>query len=213
MFKKHFDDYACEGDKITCEVDGLTITARIERDDDYGAPWEEDDGHGIVSNWTSRDKKPGERVLKDDRGSKRYYDFEASIAKAKKEGWGPTCYRTGDGKLFASQEEANKHADAHFRKTGAIISIEAGTKGDQATLAVERDFKAMKAWCNDEWFWCGIVLSVEKNGVVLAEHAASLWGIDCNYPGSDNSYLMEVANDLLKEAVNVGKETLELLAS
>jgi hypothetical protein len=32
---------------------------------------------------------------------------------------------------------------------------------------------------------------------VLASHAASLWGIEANYPGADNSYLTEVANELL----------------
>ena len=70
----------------------------------------------------------------------------------------------------------------------------------------------LDAWENDEWFYCGIVLSVAKNGVMLDEHAASLWGIECNYPnGSKNAYLMEVANELLSEAIEAGKNTLKKL--
>lgn len=70
----------------------------------------------------------------------------------------------------------------------------------------------MKAWKNDEWFYCGIVLAVSKNGVLLDDHAASLWGIECNYPNGDkNAYLREVANDLLPEAIQAGKNTLKKL--
>ncbi len=86
-----------------------------------------------------------------------------------------------------------------------------GTKGQRAERAVKADFEAMKAWCDDEWFWCYVTLSVSKNDVVLDEHAASLCGIECNYPGGDNSYLLEVANELLDEAVAAGKAVLERL--
>ena len=36
----------------------------------------------------------------------------------------------------------------------------------------------MEAWRKDEWFYCGIVLSVALEGVTLDAHAASLWGIE-----------------------------------
>jgi hypothetical protein len=41
--------------------------------------------------------------------------------------------------------------------------------------------------------------------VRLDDHAASLWNLDCNYPDGDNSYLLEVANDLAGEAIESGK--------
>jgi hypothetical protein len=63
----------------------------------------------------------------------------------------------------------------------------------------------MEAWRKDEWFYCGIVLSVSLEGVILGDHAASLWGIEANYPDSDNAYLSEVANDLLAEAIDAAK--------
>jgi hypothetical protein len=71
----------------------------------------------------------------------------------------------------------------------------------------------MEGWRKGGWFYCGIVLSVSLDGVVLASHAASLWGIEANYPGTDNSYLTEVANELLPEAVAIARETLTRLAA
>ena len=63
----------------------------------------------------------------------------------------------------------------------------------------------MAAWLNDEWFYCGIILSVSIDETELTDHAASLWGIEANYPESDNAYLTEVANELLSEALDVAK--------
>ena len=71
----------------------------------------------------------------------------------------------------------------------------------------------MEGWRKGDWFYCGIVLSVSLEGVQLASHAASLWGIEANYPGADNSYLTEVANELLSEAIAAGRETLARLVS
>lgn len=79
----------------------------------------------------------------------------------------------------------------------------------------------MDAWKNDEWWYGGIVVSVEYEGVTLNDHAASLWGIECNYPKNPNAasavddypnnYLTEVANDLLDEALEAGKEKLSAM--
>ena len=55
----------------------------------------------------------------------------------------------------------------------------------------------IKRWKNNEWFYCGIVLSCEYNGISL-ECNESLWGIACNF-GDDNSYLTEVANELASQ--------------
>ncbi len=63
----------------------------------------------------------------------------------------------------------------------------------------------MAAWLNDEWFYCGIILSVTIDETELTDHAASLWGIEANYPDSENAYLTEVANELLPEALEAAK--------
>lgn len=61
--------------------------------------------------------------------------------------------------------------------------------------------EARKAWFADEWFYCGIVISARFKGHQFENHAASLWAIEANYPDTDNSYLTEVANELLNEAI------------
>jgi|TARA_R110000823_G_scaffold64711_8_gene151884 hypothetical protein len=73
------------------------------------------------------------------------------------------------------------------------------------------DDAARKAWLNDDWFFGSVVLAVLKNDVVLDEHAASLSGVDVNFPGSDNSYLTDVANELLDEALVEGRAVLARL--
>lgn len=133
MFVKGFDKYACEGDLITCHVDGFDVTARIVRDNDHDI--DDDDSHN-----------PDQKVTGCDREQQR--------------------------KLL----------------------------------------EARKAWKRNEWFYCGVVLSVSRQGVKLGD-GASLWGIECNYPGSDNAYLLEIANELLPEALTQARETLNRLVA
>lgn len=71
----------------TIEIDGRDFAVTIDRDD-IGEPWEWEDGHGPVSDWTMRDKAPGEMVLAEDRGFRRYYDFAEACVIARRDGWG-----------------------------------------------------------------------------------------------------------------------------
>jgi hypothetical protein len=70
----------------------------------------------------------------------------------------------------------------------------------------------MDGWRKGDWFYCGIVLSVSLEEDLLTTQAV-LWGIEANYPGTDNSYLTDVANELLPEAVAAARETLARLVS
>lgn len=79
--------------------------------------------------------------------------------------------------------------------------------------AQQRAERVLEAWRTGDWFYCGIVLSVSREDVTLAEHAASLWGVEANYPGSDNSYLTEVASELLPEALAEGRAALSRLCA
>lgn len=77
-----------DGDTFTLR--GYTFRFKTERDEFMGAPWEEHDGHGPVSAWTTREKGPGERVLAAARhGRRRYYDFAEAVRIARRDGWGP----------------------------------------------------------------------------------------------------------------------------
>ena len=76
---------------------------------------------------------------------------------------------------------------------------------DRFAKAQARAEAVMAAWKNDEWYYCGVILAVTIGDVELTDHAASLWGIEANYPDSDNAYLSEVANELLNEAIAEAK--------
>ena len=181
-FTTGFDSYVCENEKITCTVGPFTCTATVYRDDSSEPPWDRDDGHGPVSDWTDRPKRPGERILHADSGSNRYYDFAKAVKIARADGWDAEPYKTG-------------------------------TAGERATRAAEHDFTVLKTWCNDEWWYCGIAVTVECNGVKLtARYDHALWGIEANYPNSKNEYLTEVANELLDEAISAAKAKLAELA-
>lgn len=69
-------------------VNGLNFTVSVDRDEDMGAPWENHDGHGVVSKWVTRDKMPSERLLSRSCSHKRYYDVAASTEIALRDSWG-----------------------------------------------------------------------------------------------------------------------------
>ena len=71
----------------------------------------------------------------------------------------------------------------------------------------------MEAWEADKWFYCGIVVRVSRAGITLDDHAASLWGIEANYPGNDNAYLTEVARELVPEALDAARLALASLCA
>jgi hypothetical protein len=83
----------------------------------------------------------------------------------------------------------------------------------------ERLREARKLYFQGSWCYCGVVLSVSRAGVMLSSNAASLWGLEMNYPrfpnrynpavlNTPNDYLTEVANELLPEALEVGRAAL-----
>lgn len=139
-FKERFDSYVCLGDKIICEVEGYTVTARIAYDDTPDRPDQRQDGF-----WPSLIQTDAGFIGRD----KTLDDFMPERAKAQ-----------------------------------AI----------------------MDAWKADKWFYCGVILSVKIEDVELTDHAASLWGIEANYPDSKNEYLTEVANELLSEALDAARQ-------
>lgn len=96
------------GDTFTHE--GLTFRFEVERDDHMRAPWEEDEGHGPVSKWTTRDKRPGEMIISEDGHHRRFYNFAAAVAIAKRDGWDAAPYGGTRG------ERAARAAMADFKR-------------------------------------------------------------------------------------------------
>ena len=70
--------------------------------------------------------------------------------------------------------------------------------------------KCRQAWFDDEWSYCGIIVTASKGGIEL-EISESLWGLEMNYPDSDNAYLTEEANNLLEQAIDLAPGALETM--
>ena len=145
---------------------GIRFRVQFPFDEFTSAPWEDCDGHGIVSEWTTRDKAPGERVLVTDRSSRRYYDVRATLAIARRDSWGVANPPTG------------------------------ASKRQIAALAVEHDYQYLRGWCNDEWHYCGVVVTREDTG-----EDRSIWGIE----DTEGAYLAETAYELADELIAVGR--------
>lgn len=87
---------------------GYSVRVKVERDDHGAAPWEACDGHGPVSDWRAKDsKRAGERILCEDRGRARFYDFAAAVQLARKDGWGApdTPMKPGERAAWAAEAD------------------------------------------------------------------------------------------------------------
>lgn len=150
-----------DGDTITHA--GLTFRVSIPYDDGHGAPWEECDGHGPVSDWRRNgwsrypEKAPGERVIASDRGSYRYYNVAEATRIAKRDGWGL--------------------GDADMAKLAANLG-RAPTRGEVAAAAVEHDFDYLRRWCTDQWHYVGVVVTLLDSEGDETHESESLWGIE-----------------------------------
>lgn len=127
QFSSSFKSYACVGDTITAEIEGFTVVARLEFDED---------------------------------------------ARPQDHGFDPD--------------------DSDYGEENSCICA---------------------SWERNEWEYVGVILSVSKAGIMLDKHAVSSWGIEANFPGSDNSLLTEVANELLPEALESAKALLKELCA
>lgn len=153
--------------------DGYKVRITIHPDNDHGAPWLENDGHGIVSDWTTRDKRPGELVLCADRHSRRFYDFASSMQTAKRDGWGLALE-----KVIALEKAMGRKA----------------TPGEIRAAAVMQDFEYLHGWANDEWQYLGYTTEIETpDGETL--HGDSCWGFD------DQTYMISEAESIARHTI------------
>ena len=226
-FPYGFDSYVCIGDSIEAQYGPYTVTAIIEHDSDTGAPWQEDCGHGPVSDWTTRAKLPGELVLSTDRGLKRYYDFAQACRIARRDGWGwmpgKVCTVQNSGGLWHSWCDIG--ADYPIYNTGGYADINSATRAvyaqhhatmsakQYAAQAALRDFEALRAWCNNEWFWAGVCVTVTHTESEIELASDSIWGVDANHPNGGSSYLTELAESLATEALSEARNRARTLAS
>ena len=164
----------CAEEKTVDIGDGYVVKIETPYDEHHGAPWEECDGHGPVSEWTTRDKAPGERILATDRHSRRYYDFAEAVKIARRDGWDTKPYNTG-------------------------------TKGERAHRAAEADFEYLRRWCNEQWRYIGVCVTVYRNGAEIGQD--SLWGIE-----DDGDYWKETAAELVNEVIHADEVNRKIAA-
>lgn len=127
----------------------LTFAVKFERDQDAGAPWENDEGRGPVTGWVTRDKRPGELVLNSNRNSKRYYDFAEACRIALRDGWDSAPYNDGSE-----------------------------TKRQQAAKAARADFEFLRTWCANDWEYVGVIVTLLDDEGNETEVSDSLWGVE-----------------------------------
>lgn len=108
----------------------------------------------------------------------------------------------------------DEHSDGFWPVTGDENKKEAGyVLPENFDVQMEHAQAVMEAWKNAEWFYCGVAVRVSFDGLELTgEFDNAVWSIECNYPQLDdshpNTYLTEVANDLLGEALTQAKQKL-----
>jgi hypothetical protein len=90
-------------EKWTFTHNGRSFEATVERDDSQDTPWDSEDGHGPVTGWETRDKRPGELVLASHRRGRRFYDFQEACRIARKDGWDAPPYKTGTARQRAAR--------------------------------------------------------------------------------------------------------------
>ena len=113
-FETQFKTYACEGDTISCHVDGFELVATVYRDDNTEDPTERSEGF-----WPSLDPASAGYI-----GPKSKATLARRTAKAQ---------------------------------------------------------RVLDAYHNDEWFYCGVAVTVSRNGVRLTKKFDNtLWDIECN---------------------------------
>lgn len=122
----------------TIAINGFTLSCELIADSCHGAPWDEECGHGPVSEWTRRAKLPGELVLCEDGQSKRLYDFAEACRIARRENWDAKPYNLGQQ-----------------------------TKRQQAAKAALADYKRMRDWCLGNWNYVGVCVVARKCGIEL----------------------------------------------
>lgn len=158
------------------EHKGRTYRVAFPHDEGHEAPWEECEGHGIVSDQkrhpfghgTKPSKAPDEKILYWERGVYRTYDVAETLKIAKRDGWG------------LNPDDESKLAQSLGREP---------TRKEIIAAAVDADFEFLRAWCCDEWHYVGVVVTHESGDT------ESLWGIESNA----DSYLDEVAHELADE--------------
>ena len=145
-----------EYDSDTIEVCNKEVKVTYIYDEDTCAPWEDNDSD-LVSQWTIRDKRPGERVLYQDRSSKRFYDWQAACKRAREDGWRSTTAPGIEGAVQAHFDYLRAWCVGDWGYVGVCVEYE----GEEDSLWGVETWKDYHRECAREMA-TGIVARVEE---------------------------------------------------
>ena len=92
--------------------------------------------------------------------------------------------------------------DDHITCEVGSITYQARIVADSCTRPDDFDegytWKDRERWEQDDWYYCGVVLSATTHDGWSKDYLQSRWGVEVNITDS-NDYLREIANELLAE--------------
>lgn len=167
-------DYCLCGERFTFEQGGELYVADVVPDDASRPPWDTEDGHGPVSDWVRRDKRPGELLLAERQGGeRRYYDFAGACRIARRDSWGVPDPAPG------------------------------ATIGEIASRAALADYQRLRGWCSDDWCYVGVVVRAADACPHCAD-TRSLWSIESDCGEYIRGVAGGLAEELAATAAQVG---------
>lgn len=207
------------------EHNGRRFRINIEDDDGHEPPWEEECGHGPVSDWTRESKRPWQWVLNSAGSEKRYYDAREAMRIALNDGWGLSDEQQAEliERLAKTRTvvRPKKGEKPKMKQTGYInhsfyytndqfekVTIPGRdpakplTRGEIAAEAVRLDFERLRDWCDDDWRYIGVIVTPIPWGKdpkeVEIDYSYALWRIESDaedYHGEVARELADQAND------------------
>jgi hypothetical protein len=124
---------------------GYDFIATCEPDDYSSEPWNEYDGNGIISEWRPKDsKRPGERILHQDRRSCLFYDWAGTMEKAKREGWGCAHEHATAGERRACAVQADfdrwrRYCDGQWSYVFVVVRLADDPRERESLGGIESD--------------------------------------------------------------------------
>lgn len=99
--------------------------------------------------------------------------------------YGESAKRPGERVLFSDRWES-----ALYDVPASLAKAREEKWGPTPEEAVEEDYRHLKAWCDDEWHWMGVIVTL-----TIGKHTyrQSVWGIESDV---EDDYIMQTAREL-----------------
>ncbi len=161
---------------------GFKFRVNIENDNDHCPPWEDDEGAGVVTDWVNRSKRPHELLLNANSRVKRFFDVKATTEKANEQGWGLTEEKRAELREKLGKEPTRKQVIAK---------------------AVDLEYKHLKAYCDDDWYYVGVIVTQIFTGKEKLDYANACWGFE----SKDEQGIKECAEDFMNQVIAAERES------